>query len=179
MQLTPIRRRTGVVTATLVVPLLLVLTTGACGQVTGLSNDYLFDLQNDGGGVDAKGDASASADGPKGDAIADASGDRAAPKCSLAQATSAQVRMSQMNGLMECKDCLANNCCTDVEACASATECRRAFACRLDCTTLTGSDRHDCYNACMNGGGNATPASWTSGVDACSKSSCDAICAFL
>ena len=53
MQLTPIRKRTGLVTVALLalaVPLALVFTTGACGQVTGLSNDYLFDLQEDGGG---------------------------------------------------------------------------------------------------------------------------------
>ncbi len=178
MQLTPIRQRAGVAVA-LVVPLVLLLTTGACGQVTGLSNDYLFDLQQDGGGSDANGDAAAATDAPKGDAIADANADRAAPKCSVAQAASATVRMSQMTGLMACKDCLANNCCTDVETCSNSSECRRAFACRLDCTTLTGTDRHDCFNACMNGGGNPTPASWTSSVAACSKSSCDSICAFL
>lgn len=182
MQLTPIRKRTGLVTVALlalVVPLALVFTTGACGQVTGLSNDYLFDLQEDGGGIDANGDAAASADGSKSDAIADAAADRPAPKCSVAQAASAEVRMSQMTGLVTCKACLANSCCTDVETCANVSECRRAFACRLDCTTLTGTDRHDCFNACTNGGGNATPASWTNGVAACSKSSCDSICAFL
>jgi hypothetical protein len=177
MQLTPIRQRAGV-TVALVVPLVLVLTTGACGQVTGLSNDYLFDLQEDGGRIDANGDAAASADAPKGDAIADALADRAAPKCSVAQAASAMLRMSQYGGEVACKNCLADNCCTEVETCSSKPECDRAFSCRLDCTPLTGTDRHDCFNQCMNGGSNATPASWTSGVAACSKSSCDSICAF-
>lgn len=177
MQLTPVRLST----LALVVPFVLVLTTGACGQVTGLSNDYLFDLQQDGGGIDANsGDAMASTDGPKGDAITDATADTAdAAKCSAAQAASATVRMSQMTGLAACKQCLANDCCTDVETCTNSSECKRAFSCRLDCTTLTGTDRHDCFNACMNGGGNPTPASWTNGVAACSKSSCDSICAFL
>lgn len=177
MQFTPLRMRT----LALSVPLLLgglVLTASACGQVTGLSNDYLFDLTEDGGGgLDANGDGAPSADA-KGDAIAADAAD-AAPKCSTTQVAAATVRMSQMNGLMACKQCLANSCCTDVDTCANASDCKRALSCRLDCTTRTGTDRHDCFNNCSSGGGNPTPATFTSGVAACSKSSCDSVCAFL
>lgn len=165
-------------TFALVVPFVLVVGTGACGQVTGLSNDYLFDLQEDGGGIDASSDATASADGPKADAISDATADTAdAARCSATQTASATVRMSQMNGLAACKQCLASDCCTDVETCTSTSDCRRALSCRLDCTTRTGTDRHDCFNSCQNGGGNPTPDTFTNGIAACSKSSCDAICA--
>jgi hypothetical protein len=168
-------------TLALSVPLLLgglVLTASACGQVTGLSNDYVFDLTEDGGGgLDANGDGAPSADA-KGDAIAADAAD-AAPKCSTTQVVTATARMSQMNGLMACKQCLANSCCTDVDTCANTSDCKRALSCRLDCTTRTNSsDRADCFSTCQNGGGNPTPATFTSGVGACTKASCDATCAF-
>ena len=176
MQLTPIR----FVTFALAVPFVLVVGTGACGQVTGLSNDYLFDLQEDGAAGDASGD-STTADGAKSDAPVDAAADTAdAAKCSVAQATSTQVRLAQINGAMACKSCLASDCCTDVDSCLNVQDCKRAVTCRLDCTTMTGVDRHDCFTTCnSNSGGNTTPASYTSGVGACATSSCSTTCAFL
>jgi hypothetical protein len=165
----------------------LVTSTGACGQVTGLSNDYLFDLQPDGGAaLDASGEASADG-GPKTDAPTDAPTDVRvdtgvdAATCSLAQAQSTDMRLSQINGADECKQCLANDCCNAVDSCLNVSECRRALSCRLDCTTLTGTDRHSCFNTCnSNTGGNTTPASYTSGVGACAASACAAptACAF-
>jgi hypothetical protein len=179
MQFAPIRLRN----LALAVPLLLFVTAtaSACGQVTGLSNDYLFDLAEAGGGLDANGgDGASSADAPKGDAVSDAAADSTSPKCSATQVAGATARISQMNGLMACKQCLADSCCTDIEMCTNTNECKRALSCRLDCTTLTGTDRHDCFNTCnSNSGGNSTPALFTSGVGACNKSSCDATCAFL
>jgi hypothetical protein len=176
MQLTPIR----FATFALAVPLALVVGTGACGQVTGLSNDYLFDLQEDGGAAgDAKGDA-ATTDGPKSDAPSDAPGDTAvdAATCSTGQAGSIELRLMQINGAMACKDCLANDCCTDVDTCLNVQECRRALSCRLDCTTRSGTDKHDCFNTCnSNSGGNSTPPSYTNGVGACAAS-CSTTCAF-
>ena len=177
MQLTPIR----FVTFALAVPFVLVVGTGACGQVTGLSNDYLFDLQEDGAAGDASGDSTA-ADGAKSDAPIDARADAAmadAAKCSVAQAGNTELRLTQLNGLMACKDCLANDCCTEVDSCLNVNDCKRALTCRLDCTTMTGVDRHDCFNTCnSNSGGNVTPASYTSGVGAC-VTSCSTTCAFL
>jgi hypothetical protein len=181
MQHTPIR------SATLLWALgAFVMGTGACGQVTGLSNDYLFDLQEDGGtALDASGDASADG-GAKTDAASDASTDGrvdtgAAATCSIPQAESTAMRISQLNGADECKACLANDCCTAVDSCLNVSECRRALSCRLDCTTMTGIDRHTCFNACnSNSGGNTTPASYTSGVGACAAAGCAATttCAF-
>ena len=175
MQLTPIR----FVTCVLALPFVLVVGTRACGQVTGLSNDYLFDLQEDGGAAgDASGDAAAT-DGSKSDAPTDAANDSAdAAKCSSGQAGSIELRLTQINGATPCKQCLANDCCTDVDSCLDAQDCRRALSCRLDCTDKTGTDRHDCFSACTNGGGNTTPASYTNGVGACSAASCSSTCAF-
>lgn len=176
MQLTPIR----FVTFALAVPFVVVVATGGCGQVTGLSNDYLFDLQEDGGPVgDAAGDG---ADGAKGDGSIDGAVDTGAAdaaKCSTAQAGNTTLRLTQLNGAMACKDCLSNDCCTEVDSCLNVQDCRRALTCRLDCTTMTGTDRHDCFNTCnSNSGGNVTPPAYTNGVGAC-VTSCSTTCAFL
>lgn len=177
MHLTPIR----FVTCFLALPFGLVVGTGACGQVTGLSNDYVYDLQEDGGAAagDASGDA-ATADAPKSDAPTDAPTDTAdAAKCSLAQANSTQQRLNQTNGSNACKLCLATACCTDVDSCLNANECKRALSCRLDCTTMTGVDRQDCFTTCnSNSGGNTTPPAYTNGVGACSAAACSTPCAF-
>jgi hypothetical protein len=178
MQLTPFR----LVTFALALPLVLVVGTGACGQVTGLSNDYVFDLHEDGGAAagDAKGDT-ATTDGSKSDAPTDAPSDTAvdAPTCSAGQAGSIELRLTQLGGTTQCKGCLANDCCTDVDSCLNVQECKRALSCRLDCTTRTGTDRHDCFVTCnSNSGGNSTPPSYTNGVGACSMAACSTTCAF-
>jgi hypothetical protein len=184
MQLTPIRLLTGVLAMPLMV-VVLAASAGACGQVTGLSNDYVFDLQEDGGGVtgDAKADTAANADGAKTDGTTDAPVTPVdAATCSSTQAATIEQRLTQFNGSTECKTCLSNDCCTDVDSCLNITECRKAFECRLDCTTMSGTDRHSCFQTCdSNSGGNVTPMSYTSGVGACATSKCSAAtaCAFL
>ena len=181
MQLTRIRFATSATFATFAG---LAVATGACGQVTGLSNDYLFDVQEDGGtALDGGGDATTEG-GSRTDAPTDAPVDTGADAatCSFAQAQSTQLRMTQLSGASGCKQCLANDCCTDVDSCLNTSECKRALSCRLDCTTMTGADRHSCFQACSsNSGGNTTPASYTSGVGACATSACAAstACSFL
>jgi hypothetical protein len=177
MQLTPIR--------VLVAVLVLATCAAACGQVTGLSNDYVYDLQEDGGAAsaaDAKADSTAAADGAMTDAAADSPVGVDAAVCSAAQAGNTELRLTQFNGSMGCKTCLADDCCTDVDSCLNVSECRKALSCRLNCTTLSGIDRHTCFQTCAsNSGGNTTPMSYTSGVGACAASKCNAgsDCAFL
>jgi hypothetical protein len=169
MQLTPIR------VVFFALPSLLAMA--ACGQVTGLSNDYQFDLVDDGGSSatgDASGDATASDASSSTDARVDAAD--AAPKCSTAQTTLANTRLSQFSGTPACKSCLATSCCTDIEPCTSASECKRVLSCRLDCTTKAADQRPDCYSNCSNG--NAPPALYTQGVGACSTASCKTQCGF-
>jgi hypothetical protein len=168
MQLTPIR------IVFFALPSL--LAVAACGQVTGLSNDYQFDLADGSSSAtgDASGDASASDGSSSTDARADAAD--AAPKCSTAQTTLAATRLNQFAGTPACKSCLASSCCTDIEPCTSASECRRSLSCRLDCTDKPADQQHDCYNNCTNG--NPPPAVYAQGVGACSAASCKTQCAF-
>ncbi len=188
MQLTPIRVLT-LATGVLAMPvgvLVLAACAGACGQVTGLSNDYVFDLQEDGGGITGDAttasDTGATADGAKADAATDAPINPVdAATCTSAQAGNTQLRLTQFSGSTACKTCLADDCCMDIDTCLNVSECRRAFQCRLDCTTLSGTDRHSCFNTCnSNTGGNTTPLSYTNGVGACAASKCNAptACAF-
>ena len=184
MQLTPIRLLTGVLAMPFVM-VVLATGAGACGQVTGLSNDFVYDLQEDGGGIsaDAKADNAANADGAKTDAGADAPvamGDAAT--CTSAQAGITEQRLTSINGSTECKTCLSDDCCIDVGACLDISECRKALECRLDCTTMSGVARHSCFQVCdSNSGGNTTPMSYTDGVGACAASKCSAstACSFL
>ncbi len=163
---------------------MLATCAAACGQVTGLSNDYVFDLQEDGGGsatADAKADTAATGDGAMTDGATDSAVGVDAATCSSAQAGNTELRLTQFNGSTACKTCLADDCCMDVDSCLNVSECRRALQCRLDCTTMAGTDRHSCFQTCnSNTGGNTTPMSYTSGVGACAVSKCSAItaCAF-
>jgi len=176
MHLTPNRLLAGVLSMPLAV-VVLAAGAGACGQVTGLSNDYVFDLQEDGGSAtgDAKADGAATADGGKTDAATDAPVGVDAATCSPAQAANTELRLTQFNGSTGCKSCLSDDCCMDVDSCLNVSDCRKAFECRLDCTTMSGVARHSCFQTCAsNTGGNTTPQSYTDGVGACAASKCSA-----
>ena len=149
---------------TLALPLAAV-AAASCGQVTGLSDDYQFDLV-DGGAADGARD-SASADGPL-DSALDA---RDANACTP-QATA--LAFAKLNGTPACKTCLAQACCTDIEVCTKVSECKNLLSCKLDCTTQ-GDQRAQCQNKCANNGGGA-PASYTSGVGACGGAACKQEC---
>lgn len=158
MQLTPIR--------IVSLGLTCVVAVAACGQITGLSNDYAFDL--DAGKSDA-------ADAHAADALDAADGGpETGSKCSAAQTTLASTRLSQLGGTQACRSCLASACCTDVEPCTSASDCRRHLSCYLDCTPKVADQRPDCFSNCS---GN-TPALYTNGIGACSVASCEAQCGF-
>ena len=166
-------------TASVLVLALVLATCGlaACGQVTGLSDDYLFDLTEGGA---ASGDASA--DAPKGDAptAVDATTDArdaAAKACTATETASALEHLAAFGGTTTCKTCLAGKCCTDVVQCAGTNECSRVLSCKLDCTERQGADRASCYKNCNNNNG-GPPSLYTNGVGACSMASCASECAF-
>jgi hypothetical protein len=144
------------------------LPAAGCGQMTGLSDDYLFDLA-DGAAADAASDARADAPDAAGDAR------DAAPRCSATEISNAQQAMKS-NGSAACKSCLATSCCTDVVTCAASNECGRVLACKLACSQSQGADRTSCSRDCTNSGGGA-PALYTSGVGACSAT-CQTACGF-
>lgn len=150
----------------------------ACGQVTGLSDDYLFDLTEGGAatGGDASGDASKSDAPGTGDAAADAR-DATARACTVPETTNALQHLQAFGGTALCKTCLAGKCCTDVVECAGKSECGRVLGCKLDCTERSGVDRTNCYKSCNNSNG-GPPMLFTNGVGACSTASCASDCAF-
>lgn len=158
MYLTPIR--------IIALALPAVLALAACGQVTGLSDDYQYDLVDGGTSPEGAADGAAT-DGP---AAADA-----AKQCTPAQTLSAAKRLNQDNGTQLCKTCLASSCCIDVDTCAANNECSRLLSCKVDCTEKTGADRTQCLKSCNS---NSTSALFNAGVGACAAAACSKECAF-
>lgn len=132
----------------------LVLSTvlvSACGQVTGLSDDYTYDLgapdgaTSEGGAVDAP-----IGDGSSGDVMTTSDGGDSGLRCTDAQRSAALSSMAQMKN-DTCKACLATRCCTAVQACTTQSSgCRMTLACHLDCGEK--GNPQQCFNTqCMNG----------------------------
>ena len=148
----------------------------ACGQVTGLSNDYQFDL-TDGGTTSGDAAADAHPDSPSSVEAGPDAG--SGPKCSTAERTLATANLATIdkNGAPDCRTCLVDACCSDIDTCASApvgttnSECKRALSCRLDCTTRSGSDRTDCLSQCTS------PVVFAK-LSVCSSSNCMGTCGF-
>lgn len=158
-------------------PVLLFAT--ACGQITGLSDDYQFDLDGSSGGTRQGDGGDASADGASADASGDAPVDSAdgAAKCTAAQRESANQRLSAFGGITACKVCLAGSCCTQVDTCSRATDCARVLGCELECTAKLTVERQQCLKSCQNAGGGVPPL-FANGVGACATTSCTQDCGF-
>lgn len=151
----------------------LILVALACGQVTGLSSDYQFDLVDGGSKADAAGDARQSDAPSSGDAASDAK-DASAIACTAQETASALSKLTS-NGTTQCKNCLASACCGEVELCTKTSDCRNVLFCKLDCTDQ-GDQRAQCQSRCGNGG--AGLALYTSGIGACGGRACNADCGF-
>jgi hypothetical protein len=166
MYLTPIR-----VTALALIGL---VSVAACGQVTGLSNDYQYDLEGgaaaDGAADGAKTDGTTTGDG----ATDAATGTDATNKCSTSQTVKANQRLQQYNGTELCKTCLATSCCNDVDTCASNGDCNHVFSCKLDCTEKPPVERTQCFKSCTVNGG-PSPLYQTT-VGACAPAACSTQC---
>ncbi|MDB4935499.1 MAG: hypothetical protein JWP87_2471 [Labilithrix sp.] len=167
--------------ASLGLPFVLVVgSAAACGQVTGLSNDYEFDLV-EGGGADGGAGGDAKLDGPSSDAsTTDAPGldaADAANKCTTAETATALQRLNTLGGTTSCKTCLAPACCKDIDVCFHNPDCSSVLECKLDCTTRTSAERQQCFKSCNSGGG-GVPDLYTSGMGACAASACKSECAF-
>jgi hypothetical protein len=143
------------------------LVASGCGQLTGLSNDYTYDLAEAG---DASGDGAV-------DGAADAADASDAGKCSAAAAATSAGKLAQAKGSALCEACLANNCCTTVDSCI-ASSCKQHLFCVVGCTSIqAANDRTSCLNNCTNGGSAAT-ASFTNGVGQCAGVACKTECGF-
>jgi hypothetical protein len=145
----------------------------SCGQLTGLSDDYRFDL--DAGapssttgpdGARIVGDAAGSTvDGRAGDG---ASGtDAAHPPCSAADRVTATNDLAQADLVPSaCKSCLASSCCTEIETCASRSECDTAMKCVFQCQKNGGGNAR---TVCLD---NCKAATFFQTVGSCISSSC-------
>jgi hypothetical protein len=143
----------------------------ACGQVTGLSDDYVYDLAAEGGATADAGDASKADAGTDATAVPDAT-----TKCSPSQTLKAAQKLSGDNGAQICKTCLATACCTEVDTCTNNGDCNQVLTCKLDCTTKQASQRSECFRGCTVNGG--TPTLFTNSVGSCSTASCKQECSF-
>lgn len=160
----------------------LVAAAAACGQVTGLSDDYDFDLVVEGGVRNDASDGSSGGDAATSDAPTDGSAVSDAPRdatntCTAGQTATAVQSLNTYNGTPTCKACLAPACCTDVETCFNNTPCSKALACRLDCTARNSAERTQCFTACDNVGGGPPPL-YVNGIASCAASACKQQCGF-
>lgn len=114
----------------------------ACAQVTGLSNDYKYDLVSDGGGDGAGGEGGAGDGGGN---------DGGGGTCGVVEVGNADADLATINGNENCKTCLATSCCSDVTDCfgPSVQGCKDSLSCELDCTTKEGSSRVSCFRGCQ------------------------------
>jgi hypothetical protein len=141
----------------------------ACAQVTGLSDDYTFNLVTDAGGGTDGGDAGK-------DGATDGGGtEGGAGQCTSAQVGAANTILATLNGTADCKSCLATQCCTDVTTCSSQQDCKSELSCDLDCTTKEANSKQQCFRGCQE---NGVPQSYTNGVGKCANQQCKQVCGF-
>jgi hypothetical protein len=138
--------------STLVVTLTASIVLVSCGALTGLSDDFRYDL--DGGSSGSSGTAS---DGQAGDgaAAADGGDDGAASvrqQCNTAEKQQASTEMAAVDPLSAgtCRNCLASNCCLDIDRCAKDTKCADSMKCVFQCIRDNGGGgaKQVCVNNC-------------------------------
>jgi hypothetical protein len=121
---------------------LAVVAAASCAQVTGLSDDYRYDLgQNS---------------GEDGGGSADAGREGAAGQCSAAERTRADLAISGANGdrlPASCRSCLASSCCAPIEQCSGNADCLQAMRCVFNCQRDTGpggnnNNKAQCLDNC-------------------------------
>lgn len=129
----------------------------ACGTVTGLSDDYVYDLDaaptgevgGDGSTTDAAADAAA-------DATQDTGAPDAAGRCGPGQQTQAMTELNSRSGSKlppQCETCLASTCCAQIHACVSVgTNCGATMDCVFQCQDQpVGAARSNCVAGCKSG----------------------------
>ena len=163
--------------ALLTLPIMLAVA-GGCGQVTGLSDDYQYDLEGGTTSVDGGGgggtDGAAKTDAPTTAEGGTDSGVDPINKCSNSQSVKAGQRLNNYNGAPLCKSCLATSCCNDVETCAANADCNHVFSCKLDCTDKPAEQRTQCFKTCTVNGG-PSPLYQTT-IGACGPAACTKEC---
>jgi hypothetical protein len=152
----------------------------ACGTITGLSDDYKYDLAD---GASSGGDGSTpdgAGDGASGDAGSDAlpSFD-AGGTCNPSQANNFHDYVNGLPGNAECKACIAaSQCCLTVAACQAAGggNCKNRFECDLECTAQQSApQRLTCLNTTCPTQDPTTSTTWVN-VARCVNQDCSTKC---
>lgn len=107
---------------------LAIVLVSSCGQITGLSDDYRYDLAEAG----AEGDGSATAEGGPRDA---------GNACDLTERSRAQRTISEAGGetvSQQCRTCMASSCCDRIAECAQSDDCMQAMKCIFNCQKTGG-----------------------------------------
>jgi hypothetical protein len=121
----------------------------ACAQVTGLSDDYQYDLVDGSAGQEQ--DASTTKDGGAQAADAAREGGAAGDRCSAAERSEAQATIGQAGGdgiPAQCRMCLATNCCDEIATCGQQDECTQSMKCIFGCQK--NGNKSQCINGCRS-----------------------------
>jgi hypothetical protein len=152
-----------------VVGVALSLAVASCGQLTGLSDDYHYDLEpgsNDGGGSGEGGGGRPSDAGGTTDAKTDAR----APTCSAGEVSTANTVMISASGdnvPIACRTCLADECCKQVTTCGENNDCNNAMKCVFGCQK-GGGNKTQCLSTCN--------VAFQTEVNPCVQASCSSAC---
>jgi hypothetical protein len=151
--------------------LLVVLAPCSCGQLTGLADDYRYDL--DAGGAPETSAADPSTADASDDAPHDASADSHAPACTAVQTEAAQTALTTNDGSnvpSACRTCMADSCCTEIQTCAKNANCAASMKCIFDCQQK-GGGKAQCLNNCAK--------AFATVVGTCVQNDCNADCQLL
>ncbi|MDF2694214.1 MAG: hypothetical protein K0S65_2597 [Labilithrix sp.] len=109
----------------------------SCAQVTGLSDDYRYDLTDQ-----------PSTDGGIGNDAGDGGG-ATAGSCSPGDRMQAAASINSANGSTlpaRCASCLAGDCCGDINVCAADDTCNRSMQCVFNCQRQ--GNKQECVARC-------------------------------
>jgi hypothetical protein len=145
------------------------ITSASCAQVTGLSDDYRYDLAGDGSTSTTNAEAGA------GDA-GDGSTSDARLQCSASDRSRAGTEISNAGGDSlsgPCRQCLATTCCAPIDTCANNSECQAVMKCTFSCLKENGSAtaKAQCIDNCR-------PGPLFQAVTTCAHASCASTCPF-
>ena len=124
-----------------------VVLVASCAQVTGLSDDYRFDLAPDG---------SAPADGappPDGSTPGDAGRDASRDQCGIVERQRAETALVNAGGErvpLTCRTCMTSSCCGRINQCNGDPTCGDSMRCVLGCQrdSGSGSSKQQCLRNC-------------------------------
>ncbi len=125
---------------------------GACGQITGLSDDYTF---TDDAGAAVSRAAAGDHAAPGADGAADGAGDSCG-RCSPTQQSDAAKVLEQAGATTSsppplCQACLQAQCCTELVDCGKASggsNCKDLLNCVVKCQEKGVGERATCVNGC-------------------------------